>query len=868
VRILVISNFYPPDHLSGSTLGCRNVVEALKARGHPIQVLTSTSGARKGQRDGTVHRCLTRDTKENQHWHDVFLKEVVNQACLKNLFQDFQPDVVFLFDLSEISVSLALVAQEKRRPVCFYVSSDWLATSEMDSWYQLWPKGKSGFKVLRFLSRHFELMPPSRPLDPTGVIFASHHLKNMALQVGQSVAQAAVIPWGVDVHRFSYRETLPRNPSRLLYAGQIVPQKGIDIAIETLGILKKEYGYADLSMTIAGDDKALPDYAAYLRDSAARNGVFNNLAFTGYIPPEKMPDLYQACDILLFPSVLEEPFTISLLEAMSCGTAVVSTASGGNSEILKNEFNALVIPKENPRLCARQILRLLQDPELSESLRANARRTIEERFRLEQSIDSIEGVLKDAVGQAGPDRQRFVVKGLPPGKKRARPESVEALSRRAKRWLKYGDFLVLSRAFLKPEFFIRKLKAAFQKTSSYSALLVFPFLYKGFFLLSGRRRQKASLEASQIRRVLVVQLADIGDVILTGPFLRELRRFLPRARVVLVVQPRTFNLVEKCPHIDEAVSFDWRAVKDWNNAFRGRVVWWLRAFGLARRRLWKHHFDAAISLRWNNDACQAASLILMYSSGAPQRIAYINGPSDFMLTRLGDVNRLTTQGPVRGAPKHEIEYQMDFLHFLGAHPDDKSLEVWTTPEDDYFAQNVLDQHRIKDTDFLIALAPGARWSFRRWPESHFLELGRWLQQSYNAHILIVAGEAERKLALNIERGLQRERTINLAGKTTLREMAALLKRCTLFVGIDSGPMHVAAATGVSVVALFGAGEYERFKPWGANHEVIRLGLSCYPCYENCKFEEALCTKGITVSQVKSVLSKKLGPLHQLEIKKD
>jgi ADP-heptose:LPS heptosyltransferase len=96
-------------------------------------------------------------------------------------------------------------------------------------------------------------------------------------------------------------------------------------------------------------------------------------------------------------------------------------------------------------------------------------------------------------------------------------------------------------------------------------------------------------------------------------------------------------------------------------------------------------------------------------------------------------------------------------------------------------------------------------------------------------------------------------------------MASVLKRCTIFVGIDSGPMHVATAAGIPVVALFGAGEYERFKPRGTDNEVIRLGLSCYPCYENCKFEEAICTRGITVSQVKSVLANKLKSARHLEI---
>jgi heptosyltransferase-2 len=868
MRILVISNFYPPYHKTGYALGCQDIVETLEARGHQVLVLTSSPGPTKPQSNGYIRRWLRRDPKDSRHWHSIFLKEVVNQTCTKSLCQDFQPDVVFLFDLSEISISLALVAQEMGLPACFYVSTDWFATWERDSWYQLWPKEQGGSKVLRFLSHHFRLVPPSQPGDLRHIIFASSYLKNMAMQVGRPVAEASVISWGIDVLRFSHKEAPRRNPSRLLYVGQIRPQKGLDIAIEALGILIKEYDYGELSLTIAGDDRACSDYVTDLRDLASSCGVLKNIAFAGYTPPENMPDLYRAHDIFVFPSVSEEPLTISVLEAMACGVGIVSTATGGNSEILQDEFNALVIPRENPRRCGQQIRRLLEDPELFEALRRQARSTIEERFRLEESVSSIEEVLKDAAGQARTDRQPAVSNGSLSMTERARAESLAALSKRAKRWLRLGDLLVLARAFLKPKFLSGVLRTASRKALSFMSLLIFPILYKAFFVVSDRHRQSAKIAPSQLRNVLVIQLADLGDIILTGPFLRELRRFLPQAKIVLIVQPSMFNVVEKCPYIDEVLTFNWRDAKDWPNSFQGNMRWWLKASWLAVRRLWKHRFDVAISLRWNNDPCQAASLILMYSSGAPQRLAYIDALDDYKLSSLKNVNRLITQGPVRGAPKHEIEYQMDFLHFLGAHPKDKSLEVWTTQEDDRFAQNVLDRHGIKNTDILIALAPGARWSFRRWPESHFLELGRWLEESYNAHILILAGKGERKLALNIERGLQRERTLNLAGKTTLREMTAVLKHCTLFVGIDSGPMHVAAATGVTVVALFGAGEYERFKPWGPNHEVIRLGLSCYPCYENCKFEEALCTRGITVDQVKSVLAKKMESIPQLEIKQD
>ncbi len=868
VRVLVISNFYPPERKTGSTLGCRNIVESLKARGHHVQVLTGALESKKQHSTGDVHGWLRRDSKETQHWHAVFLKELANQTLSRRLFQDFRPDVIFLFDLSQVSVSLALLGQDMGLPTCFYVSSDWFATWERDPWYQVWPKDRGGSRVLRFLSRHFGLVPPSQPLDLSGVIFASAFLKNMAMQVGRPVAQAPVVPWGIDLGRFSYKQASRQAPSRLLYVGKVGPEKGIDIAIEALGILKKERGYADLSLTISGDDQDCPSFVTYLRDLGAHRGVLNNLIFSGYTPSEKMPSLYQAHDIFVFPSAKEEPLTISLLEAMSCGTAVVSTSSGGNSEILKEGTNALVIPKENPEQCASEVLRLLKEPGLFESLRAQARSTIEERFGLDRSVDALEEILMDAAGQAAAALPGRESKELPSTAGDARPEPMTRLIRRAERWLKWGSLIVLTRAFLKPPFLAQKIRAAFQKSSSFIALLVFPVLYEGFFLLRGRQRKSTSTAAPQPRKVLVVQLADIGDVILTSPFLRELRRFLPRARITLAVQPRMFNLVEKCPYIDEVIPFRWRTVRHWKDAFRGHLLWWLEASRLAGRRLWKHYFDTAISLRWNNDACQAAALILMYTSGAPRRIAYINGPGDFLFHRLGDVNRLTTEGPVRGALKHEIERQLDILHFLGAQPEDTHLEVWTSREDEQFAKNLLNRYGIVPTDFLIALAPGAAWAYRRWPADRFIELGRWLQETCKATVLIIADKGEQDLAGQMERGLQIRLTINLAGKTTLREMAAVLKHCNLFIGNDSGPMHIAAASGVPSVGLFGPGEYERFRPWGKDHETVRLGLTCNPCSENCRFDQARCIQGITVSQVRSVLAKKLLSRRHLEIKKD
>jgi ADP-heptose:LPS heptosyltransferase len=253
----------------------------------------------------------------------------------------------------------------------------------------------------------------------------------------------------------------------------------------------------------------------------------------------------------------------------------------------------------------------------------------------------------------------------------------------------------------------------------------------------------------------------------------------------------------------------------------------------------------------------------MYTCGASRRIAYKTKAANKLPYGWKDLNRLITDGPFREFPQHEVEHQSEILQFMGIIPKNSNLEVWTSEEDDGFAQETLNKKNVPSQDLLVAFAPGAAWSYRRWPSERFIELGRWLQETYGAHILIVAGKDESDLALKIEKGLLENKTINLAGKTTLRQMASILKRCTLFVGNDSGPLHIAAAAGISVIGFYGPGEYQRFKPWGIDFDVLRLGLYCSPCSQNCIFDEPRCILGLSVTHAKNILSRKLASLRNL-----
>lgn len=191
-----------------------------------------------------------------------------------------------------------------------------------------------------------------------------------------------VIHWGVDVVRFAYRPSTPEPPRRLLYVGQVVPHKGIHTAIEAVRLLRDDHACDSVRLDIVGGS-VQPSYVESLRGLVAKHGLVDVVRFLGPVPREDLPLIYREHDIAIFPVIWEEPFSITLLEAMASGLMIVSTLTGGTPEVVEPGINALTFHCGDAHECAWQIHRLLLDRDLCERIRQNARRTVEQRFRLD-----------------------------------------------------------------------------------------------------------------------------------------------------------------------------------------------------------------------------------------------------------------------------------------------------------------------------------------------------------------------------------------------------------------------------------------------------------------------------------------------------
>jgi glycogen(starch) synthase len=416
MRILAISNLYPPFFLGGYEIRCQQVVDELRARGHYIVVLTSTYrlDGRDALGETHVQRKIATyrfgDSSNRSIWR-YGLGLWMDARRLAVLIRAEQPDLIYLWNMGGLPNTLISCVQHTELPVVVDVSDYWLRDLQ-DRWVAFWqhmPMSpiKRSVKALlkRGMSRLTSLEIPR--LDYRYMYFTSHALKEAYLSLGFPVSHAPIIYCGIPVQRFAVERDRIRPPLKALYVGRVEQAKGVHTAIEAIGLLTQCNELPAISLTVVGEPLD-SQYEVRLLDLVKRYQITEQVRFLGRLPYRAMPDMYRGHDVLLFPS-LWDAFALTILEAMASGLVVVGTITGGSKEILEEGQNALTFAPGNAQALADQLHRLLSDPALSQRLATHGQQLVRQRFSLEAMVDQIEAMLVRAVSEHSPgvaiDRQ-------------------------------------------------------------------------------------------------------------------------------------------------------------------------------------------------------------------------------------------------------------------------------------------------------------------------------------------------------------------------------------------------------------------------------------------------------------------------------
>lgn len=419
MRILFISNYYPPHEVGGYEQLCRDVAKHLVDRGHQYAVLTSNQGVdhNNATHEPGVFRVLRIQPRPYTHLgtaSQFFLTrrriESENRSTFQRVVREFRPDVIFIWNLQGLPQELALDAEALPDVAVAY----WLAgysPAEPDLFWRYWaqPPGKQAFlqypkSVLGRLALA-QLRREGKPVRPQmrHVAVVSDYMRRKGLSENTLPAHTEVIYNGVETEDF-YRPAPPPNappPINLLLAGRLSPDKGVHVAVEAVARLAQTRRQRDFRLLIAGSSPS--EYLSRLQQVVANHDLADLVSFLGWLPRERIPALMHTCHILLLPTVHQEPFARVTLEAMAAGLVVVGALTGGTGEILQHDVTGLVFAAAEVQDLAWQINRLLDDPQLRHRLARQGQETVLANYSLEHMVEQLESLLERAVRDRLPE---------------------------------------------------------------------------------------------------------------------------------------------------------------------------------------------------------------------------------------------------------------------------------------------------------------------------------------------------------------------------------------------------------------------------------------------------------------------------------
>jgi glycosyltransferase involved in cell wall biosynthesis len=433
VKILVLTNLYPPHHAGTYNFRVQTLTETLQLRGHTVHVLTSRHGMKQEQRGGEIERrLLLNGVYEHPpvtRLNELRALELANHLVLRETIAAFQPDLIHVHSLAGLSKSLIFALRHARLPTVYDVSDNWLADGlPMDPWL-LWWNRPGGNLIQKSWRSGLELLGVRTKLDPLAptrlmkgydripevygeaqtvarvapnsipafrfdrLYFCSATLREATAQTGFRVSHGEVIYPGIPTQQF-VGDLKPANAplTKLLIVGRLDARSGVLTAVKALEVARENQVLATLSIYGRGDS----DYIAEVRSYIAQRQLPVEFLTVSNINRD-LPAVYRRHDALLHTCEWNEPFALTPLEAMASGLPVISTETGGVAELLRCEENALTYPPGDVQALAARLEQLQKQPELRSQIAEAAQQLVLSQYNEMAVVDRIENYLQTSL---------------------------------------------------------------------------------------------------------------------------------------------------------------------------------------------------------------------------------------------------------------------------------------------------------------------------------------------------------------------------------------------------------------------------------------------------------------------------------------
>ena len=351
------------------------------------------------------------------------------------------------------------------------------------------------------------------------------------------------------------------------------------------------------------------------------------------------------------------------------------------------------------------------------------------------------------------------------------------------------------------------------------------------------KSKNSKVKSQNYKKILIVRTDKIGDLVLSTPVIKAVRDAYPDSHIAAIVRPYAHEIIKDNPYLDEVITYD--------KAKKGIGILNDLKFILNLR---KKKFDLAIILHPKN-----RTHIITFLSGIPQRIGYDKKLGALLTKKIPHLKEYGL--------KHEIDYTLDIVRYLGIEPKEKKLCIVPDKSAEKKIDDIFAKNGISKDDTVVTIHPGSSCRSKRWSVERFAKVADLLVERYSAKIVIIAGPHDKTFGDRMAE-LMKARNVNLSGNTTVTQIVSILKRSKLFISNDSGPVHIACAVETPVVAIFGRNDRglspERWGPIGKRDIMLHKDVGCEICLaHNCKRGFA-CLDAISVDDVLAAAEKILG----------